>query len=179
MGTPDYIILGVICLSTAVGLWRGFIQEVFSLAIWAAAFVAAILFSDTVALKIGDAIALPSARMAAAYVGIFVAVLIVGGLINYLVGKLVEKTGLSGTDRLVGGVFGAIRGVALIITVIIIAGFTPIPNDPWWNESAAIRYLLPLADWAASLLPPNVFEYLELHPDLTAPETAAIPETAA
>ena len=43
MGTPDFIILGMICLSTAVGLWRGFIQEVFSLAIWVAAFMAAVI----------------------------------------------------------------------------------------------------------------------------------------
>jgi membrane protein required for colicin V production len=167
MTTADYIILGVIVLSTVVGLWRGFV------AVWVAAFVIAFLFSDSIALMIGDAISLPSARMGAAYVGLFVGVLIIGGFLNYLVGKLVEKTGLSGTDRLMGGIFGAIRGVALVLALVIVAGFTPIPNDPWWNESAGIRYLLPLADWAVTLLPPNVVEYLDLHPEQLVPDTAA------
>lgn len=164
MGWPDYIVIGLVVLSVAVGFWRGFIQEVFALAIWVAAFLAAWMFSDPIADAIGEAISLPSARTAAAFAAVFIGVLIVGGLLNYLVGKLVASTGLSGTDRMFGAVFGGLRGVALVVALILLAGFTPLPNDPWWQDSRTIQSLVPLADWAASLLPESLRGYLDFLP---------------
>ena len=90
-------------------------------------------------------------------------VLLVGALLTYLLGKLVKSTGLSGTDRLLGAVFGALRGVALIILMILVAGFTPLPQDPWWGESVAINGFLPLTEWVAGFLPDSVSELLEFH----------------
>jgi membrane protein required for colicin V production len=98
------------------------------------------------------------------FAGLFIAVLLVGGLINYLLGKLVQSTGLSGTDRLLGGVFGAARGLALVVVLLLVSGFTPIPADPWWKESATIERLMPLVEWSADLLPDNVAEYLDFEP---------------
>mgnify|MGYP000016469238 CR=1 FL=1 len=103
MTWPDYAILAIIALSSLVGVLRGFIKEVFSLAVWAAAFLVAWHFSGDVAEWMSDAVTLPSARLAMGFAGLFVAVLLVGGLANYLLGKLVASTGLSGTDRLLGG----------------------------------------------------------------------------
>jgi len=164
LGWPDYIILGLVGLSVVVGFWRGFIQEVFALAIWLAAFLAAWIFSDPLAEVIGESISLPSARTAVAFAAVFIAVLIVGGLLNYLVGKLVASTGLSGTDRMFGAVFGGVRGVALVVVLILLAGFTPLPNDPWWQESRTIQSLVPLADWVAGLLPESLRGYLDFLP---------------
>jgi len=93
-----------------------------------------------------------------------VTVLLVGGLLNYLLGKLVESTGLSGTDRLLGGVFGAMRGLVLVIAVLLVAGFTPIPADPWWKESRMIRSLMPLVTWAADFLPESAREHIDFEP---------------
>ena len=98
------------------------------------------------------------------FAGLFIAVLLVGGLINYLLGKLVETTGLSGTDRLLGGVFGAARGLALVVVLLLVCGFTPIPADPWWKDSATIQRMMPLVDWSASLLPESVSEHLDFEP---------------
>jgi membrane protein required for colicin V production len=170
MPWPDIAILAIIGLSIAIGFWRGFIKEVFALAVWLAAFWLAFQYSGVLAEMIGDAVSLPSARTAIAFAGIFVVVLLVGALLTYLIGKLVEGTGLSGTDRLFGAIFGAVRGLALVILILLVAGFTPLPQDPWWKESAAINNLLPLVDWAAGFLPESVDELLELHPDL--PEVA-------
>jgi len=91
-------------------------------------------------------------------------VLLVGGLLNYLLGRLVESTGLSGTDRLLGGVFGAARGLALVLTVLLVAGLTPLPADPWWQQSQSIARLMPLVEWAAGYLPESISEHLEFYP---------------
>jgi len=165
MSWPDYAILAVIVISVLVGALRGFIREVFSLIVWAAAFFVAYHFSGDVAELMADTVTLPSARTAMGFAGLFIAVLLVGGLLNYLLGKLVVTTGLSGTDRLLGGVFGALRGLALVVAVLLIAGFTPIPADPWWKASGTIARLMPLVDWCADWLPEQIAEHLEFEPE--------------
>lgn len=159
----DWALLGLVALSTLVGFWRGFIKEVLALAVWVLAFLLAFQYAGLVSTQLENMITVPSARTAAAFGGIFLLVIIIGGLATWLVGKLVEKTGLSGTDRVLGGVFGAVRGGLLVVLLILLAGFTPMPHDDWWQHSSVITVLLPLADWAAGLLPESVREYLDLY----------------
>ena len=161
---PDYAILGTIAISILVGALRGFIKEVFSLLVWAAAFIIAYQYGGSIAALMVDHISLPSARTAMGFTGLFIAVLLIGGLLNYLLGRLIESTGLSGTDRLLGGVFGAARGLALIVAVLLVAGFTPIPADPWWKNSQLVQRLLPFVEWSSGFLPHNVSEHLEFDP---------------
>lgn len=164
MDWPDYVVLAVIAISSLVGALRGFIKEVFSLLVWCAAFLAAYHFGGDVAGLLEDTVTLPSARTAMAVTGVFVAVLLVGGLLTYLVGRLVETTGLSGTDRLLGALFGAARGLALVVLLVLVTGFTPIPADPWFQQSRSIARLMPLVEWAATFLPESVTQYLDFDP---------------
>lgn len=164
MEYADYIVLIIIALSVLVGAIRGFVKEAFSLLVWAAAFLVAFQYSGALALQLESYVPLPSARTSLAFAGLFLTVLIVGGLVTFLVGKMVEKTGLSGTDRLLGGVFGGVRGLVLILALILVAGLTPIPQDPWWQNSRSIQSLMPLAEWSAKFLPDYILQYLELSP---------------
>lgn len=163
MEYTDYVLLSIIAISMLVGLFRGFVKEAFALAVWVAAFLIAFQFAGSTADLLTDHVSMPSARTAIAFGGLFLVVLVVGGLLTFLIGKLVEKTGLSGTDRLMGGIFGAVRGVLLLIVLIIVAGFTPVTQDPWWNTSIFIQSLLPLADWASGFLPETVRDLLDLY----------------
>ena len=165
MDYADITVLAIIAISILVGALRGFVKEAFSLAVWGAAFFVAFQFSGTLALQLDGIVELPSARTAMAFAGLFLAVLLVGGLITYLIGKLVEKTGLSGSDRLLGGVFGGVRGLFLILVLMLVAGLTPIPTDPWWKESRSIQSLMPLAQWASEYLPETIREHLDLTPE--------------
>ena len=176
MEYADYVILGIIAVSILVGAIRGFVKEAFSLAVWAAAFLVAFQYSGALALQLENHIELPSVRTSLAFAGLFLAVLLVGGLITYLVGKLVEKTGLSGTDRLLGGVFGGVRGLALVLAIMLVAGLTPVPQDPWWQQSRSIQSLMPLAEWAAQYLPDYILEHLDLSVDKEVPEEVAAAE---
>ena len=165
MEYADYVILGIIAISILVGAIRGFIKEAFSLAVWAAAFLVAFQYSGDLALQLENHIELPSARASLAFAGLFLSVLLVGGLLTFLIGKLVEKTGLSGTDRLLGGIFGGVRGLILVLVLMLVAGLTPVPQDPWWQQSRSIQSLMPLAEWSSQFLPDYILEHLELTQD--------------
>lgn len=159
MNWADYAIIAILALSVLVSLMRGFVREALSLAVWVAAFWAAFSFADPVSTGLTDWVEQPSARLMLAFAAIFLVVLGIGGLINFLVGRLVSKTGLSGTDRMVGMVFGGVRGVALVVLVVMLAGLTPLPRDSWWQESRLIPHFERMALWAGQFLP----ETLEAH----------------
>ena len=172
MEYTDLVVIGIIAISMLVGAIRGFIKEAFSLAVWAAAFLIAFQYSGALALQLESHIELPSARTALAFSGLFLMVLLIGGLVTFLVGELVEKTGLSGTDRLLGGVFGGVRGLVLVLVLMLVAGLTPVPQDPWWQSSRSIQSLLPLAEWSAQFLPDYILEHMDMSPEAKEPESA-------
>ena len=74
-------------------------------------------------------------------------------LVNYLAGQLVEKTGLSGTDRMLGVIFGVARGGVIVAILVLLAGFTAVPQDAWWGQSMLIHHFQEMAIWIRSYLP--------------------------
>jgi len=153
----DFVILGIIGLSAVISLMRGFVREALSLAVWVLAFWVAWTFFRKLALQL-DWFTVPSVRLGAAFLILFIATLMLGALVNFLMGQLVDKTGLSGTDRLIGILFGAARGAILVAILVLLAGLTPFPNDPWWKESQLIGYFQELAIWLKQLLPADIGE---------------------
>ena len=118
---------------------RGFVKEAMSLVIWLAAFFVAMSFKEVVAELLINIIALPSIRQLAAWIILFVGTLLLGSIANYLLGKLVSSTGLSGTDRTLGLVFGGFRGLLIVLAlVIIVPKALPVDEDLWWTSSRLI-----------------------------------------
>lgn len=154
----DYVILGIIGLSALISLVRGFVREALSLLTWALAFWIAWTFFRDLAAHLETWVSLPSARLGVSFALLFIATLIVGGIVNFLVAQLVNKTGLTGTDRLLGVVFGAARGVLLVAILVLLAGLTPMPEDSWWKQSRLIAYFQELAVWLREFLPPDIAE---------------------
>jgi membrane protein required for colicin V production len=149
MTWADWAIIAVLGLSALISVVRGFVKEIVSLLIWLAAAVIASIFHDQLASLMSDLIDTPSLRMLAAWIVLFVAVLLVGSILNYLLGKLVKATGLSGTDRLLGLIFGAIRGLIIVMVILIILPkILPVMEDQWWLESTIIPYFMQYEDWA-------------------------------
>ena len=153
----DYVIIGILGLSALISLMRGFVREALSLAAWVLAFWVSWTFFRELAVQL-DWFTVPSVRLGAAFAILFIATLMVGALVNFLMGQLVDKTGLSGTDRLLGMFFGAARGAVLVAILVLLAGLTPFPNDPWWTQSQLIGYFQELAIWLKELLPPDIGE---------------------
>ncbi|RDI98257.1 CvpA family protein [Dyella solisilvae] len=160
MNWADYIILAVLALSVLIGLWRGLISEVLALAVWAAAFWVAWTFGPSVSGYFEHSIHLPSVRLLVGYGICFLTVLIAGALVRFLVSKLVEGTGLSGTDRLLGMVFGFARGVLLVTLAVFLLGFSAVTRDPWWQESVLLPQFKELAAWLDKQVPESVRQHL-------------------
>lgn len=149
MTWADWAIIAVLGFSALISVVRGFVKEIVSLLIWLAAAVIASIFHDQLASLMSDLIDTPSLRMLAAWIILFVAVLLVGSILNYLLGKLVKATGLSGTDRLLGLVFGALRGLIIVMVILIIVPkMLPVTEDQWWIESTLIPHFMQYEDWA-------------------------------
>ncbi|MBS0556840.1 MAG: CvpA family protein [Proteobacteria bacterium] len=176
MNWADYCILAALGLSVLMGLMRGFIGEVLALAGWVLAFWFAWQFGDTLAARF-TAIAEPSIRLLLGYGLCFLAVLLVGGLVGYLMRKVVAGGGLSGNDRLLGMVFGLVRGLALVTITVLLLGFTPLPRDPWWQQSRLLPEFQGYARWLSAQLPPEAAKYLDWRGMV--PQIPAIPQKPA
>jgi membrane protein required for colicin V production len=157
----DYIIIAVVGLSVLIGVWRGLISEVLALGIWILAFWVSWTFGPTVSTYFDHKIDLPSARIAVGYGICFTAVLIAGVLVRFLIGRLIEGTGLSGTDRLLGMVFGFARGVLLVTLMVFLMGFTAFTRDPWYQQSVLLPQFKGVAAWLGERVPDNVKRYLQ------------------
>jgi len=156
----DYAIIGLISISLIIGLFRGLIREAFALFTWGLATWIGFTFSLPFATFLENSISLPNARIATAFVVLFVLTLIVGAIISKLLSMLISKTGLTGTDRLAGLVFGIARGVLLIIILVMLAGLTPAPESSWWQKSQLIPHFQILAVWLKNHIPDGIADYL-------------------
>ena len=148
----------VLLVSTLISLVRGFVREAFSLAVWLVALWVAWSFFRELSDHLVPWIETPSLRLGAAFCVLLLVTLVVGGLVNFLMVQLVERTGMSGTDRLIGMIFGFARGVLLVAALVLLAGLTPFPEDPWWHESELVPYFEELALWVRGLLPADIAE---------------------
>lgn len=169
----DAAVIGIIIISTLISLIRGFIKEAVSLITWVLAVWVSLRYSTLVAEYLVELIATPTLRIGLAALILFICVLIVGAIVNFIIGQMVEKTGFSGTDRTLGAVFGILRGVLVVALVVILAGLTPFPQDPWWKQS----YLLPLFQEKVILykayLPEQIAENFDFNRGMTKLELPA------
>lgn len=148
----DWAIVAVIVISSLISLKRGFVKEALSLLTWIIAGVVAWMFGGALSHHLAEFISTPSAQVIAACAILFVATLLVGALVNFLIGELVRVTGLSGTDRFLGMAFGAARGGLLIVVLVGLLSLAPVQGDLWWRESALVPHFLLVADWSKNLI---------------------------
>lgn len=175
----DIVLLAIVGLSAVVGLWRGFVVEVMSLAVWVAAFWLAFVYGDEASALFAAHVDSPAARLLLGYVLLFLLALMVGGLATWLLGKLVRSTGLSGTDRLLGLGFGLLRGAALGCVLVLVLGFTPLPQDPWWQQSRVLPGFQRGAEWLRGWLPAAVAEHVRFDAVPLPPIPIELPTTPA
>lgn len=141
MAALDWIFLVALCASLLIGAWRGLVFELLSLAGWVVAFFAAQWFADDMGalLPMGQADA--TWRHVAGFAVVFVGAVFACGLVAWLLKKLVEAVGLRPADRALGALFGVLRGLVLLLAVVLVAGWTPMQDAPWWKESQAAPLL--------------------------------------
>lgn len=156
----DYAVVGVFAVSLVVGAWRGLVREVISILGWVIAFLAANLLAGPIGPLMPQAIPSPELRVATAYVAVFMGSLLATALLGLLLSKIVKATGLGGVDRMLGAVFGAARGVLIVLAVTLLAGLTSAPRQAFWRDSASAPLLTQAAQALKPLLPQTFAERL-------------------
>jgi membrane protein required for colicin V production len=160
MHPVDIGILVIIGISALLSLLRGMVREVLSLAAWVVAFFVARTFNPVAAGWVAGVVSVPSAQYVLGFGLLFFATLLAMGIINYVLAKIVAATGLTATDRMLGVVFGVLRGAGVVVLLVFLASFTPMTRDPWWTGSMFVPKLLPAANWLRAKIPPEIQKYL-------------------
>lgn len=160
----DIALLVILGLSALIGVWRGLISEVMALAAWIVATWLAIAFGDSVSMLYEGWVGTPTARWFLGYASVFIAVLLVGGVLTWFMRMLVRSTGLSGTERMLGLGFGLLRGAAIACVLVLVLGFTPMPQEAAWRNAQLLPGFQHGAEWMRTRLPQAVASQSWLDP---------------
>lgn len=131
----DYVVIGIVSLSLLFGLWRGVVGEIIALLAWVLGIFAAVEFGTTAGQMLFPGLADPAVRALAGCVAIFVGVLVIMSLVRLAVRSMVKALGLSVSDRLLGMIFGLVRGVLAVMLLVGLGGMTAAPKQAWWKEA--------------------------------------------
>lgn len=146
MNAVDYLILGVLVISTLLGMMRGFVREAIGLLAWLGGLWIAWRYAPVLEPYLGGTIGEPPTSTWAARVLIVIVVLILGWMLAALLGHLLQHSGLSLlVDRLLGLFFGFLRGAVVIAVLVLLGQFVQLERVPWWQQSRLLPYASELA----------------------------------
>lgn len=131
----DYILLGLLVISAAIGMWRGFVSEVIALLAWVVALAASWFYASAAADLLAGLINDPMWRQIAGFALIFVGVLLIAAALRYLLRELLRAAGLGPADRLFGTLFGVARGIAIALVLVLVGGLMGVAREAWWADS--------------------------------------------
>lgn len=160
MPVLDWIFVGVLLVSMLLGAWRGLVFEVLSLVSWVAAFVLAQWLAGDVAQRLPMSGASDVVRYAAGFVLVFVAAVMLGSLLATLVKSLMSAVGLRPVDRVLGAVFGVMRGVLLLLLATVLVGMTPMKASNTWQESVGVGVAAAVLKGLKPVLPADLEKFL-------------------
>jgi membrane protein required for colicin V production len=144
----DFAVTGILLVSMLLGLWRGLIYEVMALLGWPIAFVVSRLVVDDLLVLIPamDAPSSPTSIQdlsitAATYALAFIAVLIAWAMLSRSLSRLMRAAGAGWSDRMMGGLFGILRGGLVLLILVWMVGLTHFVEHPFWRDAAARKTL--------------------------------------
>lgn len=156
----DYAVLLVCGLSALIGVLRGLVREVIALVAWVVAFVVAGAYGGTAAPLFDKFMQDEGSRVMAAMVAVFFMTLVAMSLLALFVSRLVKRAGLGAEDRVLGGIFGLARGLLVVLALVVIAGFTPLPRQTLWKNAMLAAPLEKLAGVVKQWLPPGWAKFI-------------------
>ena len=150
MTTFDWVVIAVVALSTLAAFFRGVVRELIALVAWVLGFVGAIAFTPALGAMLPDIPDYPAVRYIVAFALIIIGALLAGALVAWPLSRAVRAAGLGFVDRFLGSIFGLVRGAALVLAFVLVAGLTPLPRTLWWQSAALVP---PLVAGVAALKP--------------------------
>src|SRR6185503_2135997 len=136
MNVLDWAVLAIVGLSILLSIIRGLVREVLALLAWAVGFIVASLLAADLAALLPPEVPSEQLRLLAGFAGVFLAVMLLMSLLAIFISKLVKSAGLGVEDRVLGGVFGLVRGLLVVTVLVLLAGLTSLPRQPIWRDAA-------------------------------------------
>ncbi len=149
----DLAIVAIIGLSVFTGLIRGFVKELISLVVWILAFWVAYNYSPGLEPFLQKYIQDLTVRKVSAFIIVLIGTLIAGGIFNAILSFILKRSGLSGTDRILGMGFGFIRGVFIVALIMVVIKMTSLPYQEYAKESKLYSKFDPLVNWLSASMP--------------------------
>lgn len=146
----DYCVLAILVVSILLSVARGVVREILSLVSWIVAFMVANSFTAGFEPMLPSVISGETLRLLLAFAALFLTTLLALGLITMLMSALVRTVGLGFADRFFGSLFGFVRGLLVVLIVVLAAGFTALPQEPFWRKAVLSQ---PLETVAMMVLP--------------------------
>lgn len=156
----DYAVLAIVGISVLLSIIHGFVRELLALASWIVAFLAAQNFAAAVAPLLPAALTSGAMRLLVAFLAVFLTVLLLMTLAANLLSRLFRAAGLGLADRALGAVFGLVRGFAIVMVVVLLAGLTALPRQPAWRDAMLSAPLEALADAIKVWLPYDLSKHI-------------------
>lgn len=149
----DYAVLLIIGLSILLSVMRGAVREVLALASWVVAFLVANTYSVWLAAQLPAGIPGEALKLLAAFVILFLTMLLLMSLFAIALSELIKTVGLGTFDRGLGAVFGFARGLLIVMVLVLLAGLTALPKEHFWRDAMFSSPLEALTMKARAWLP--------------------------
>lgn len=146
----DYTVLMIVGLSVLISLMRGFVREVLSIMGWVLAWIVAKTYASQLVPLLPADIPTDKLKVMAGFVILFLAVLLMSSLLSIALAGLFKSAGLGWLNRLLGGVFGLLRGLLIVCILVMLAGMTQLPKDARWTNA---MFSAPLEALVKAILP--------------------------
>jgi len=157
----DYAVLAILGVSILLSVMRGFLREVLALLAWVVAFWLATLYAGEVSRMLPASIPTEQLRLLAAYALVFFLVLLVMTLLSITIGQFLKMLGIGPLDRLLGAIFGFARGMVIVLALVVMAGLTTLPKQPFWRNATFSAPLEALVASARPWLPETIGKELK------------------
>ena len=138
----DLILIGVTLFSAILAMVRGFSREVLSVASWIAAAFAALMFYKTATPWVQPYVSSETVASVVAAGVIFLVTLIIVSLITMRIADFIIDSRIGALDRSLGFLFGAARGVLLVVVANMFLGWLVGSSTPAWMANAKSRPML-------------------------------------
>ena len=172
MTSLDWLVLGIVALSVLLAFVRGFVRELMALVAWVVGIIAAIAFTGPLGDLLPEIPKYPFLRYLISFAVIIIAALVIGAMIAGPIARGLRAAGLGFVDRFLGGIFGLVRGVVVVVALALIAGVTTLPRSDWWQNSLFAGPLVVAVTAVSPYLPKHWTDRLDYSREGRAPAPA-------
>lgn len=156
----DWMVVLVLAASVIRSLMRGLVEEIFSLGAWIVAFLAAKWGAAAIGPLLPIGMESEGLKYFAGFVVVFLVMMIAVMLTGHAIKGAVGAVGLGGADKIVGGMFGLLRGLVILVGFTLAAGLTAFPRTDFWKNAIFSKPLETLAVAAQPLLPAGLAKHI-------------------